>query len=305
MALSTKLLRMQLEVLKPLNNCSVETVRLAQDKLGELMAKTHKSEVDYGEELNRGYTGLWITPKVRRYEESAILYLHGGGYVAGDLEYAKGFGTILCAKNGIRVFCLAYRLAPEHPFPAALEDAFAAYQYMLECGYKPENIVFSGESAGGGLLFALALKLKKQGLPLPAGLIPISPWTDLTLSGVSYRVNGDSEPTLTLERVKCYQEYSTDDVTNPLVSPLFGDLAGLPPVLSFAGGDELLLSDAVTMHRKLLQCGVCSQLVVTPEMWHVYILYGVSEAKKDHIRIAKFLREVLHETEENPMDAPG
>ena len=298
MAISTKLLRMQIEMVKPFSNgCSIETVRMAQDKLGELMATTHRNEVNYGEVLDLGYTGLWIKPKARIYDESVILYLHGGGYVAGDIEYARGFGTILSARNGIDVFCAAYRLAPEYPFPAALDDAVAAYQYVLECGYKPENIVLSGESAGGGLIFCLTLQLKAMGLPLPAGLIPISPWTDLTLSGISYRVNEDIDPSLTKERVKYYQECYSEDVKNPLVSPLYGDLSGFPPVLTFVGGDEILLSDSIMMHKKLLEFHIQSELVITPEMWHVYVLYGVAEAKKDHIKIARFLREVLHEAE--------
>ena len=112
-----------------------------------------------------------------------MLYLHGGGYVCGDLEYAKGFGSVLSAVTGAEVLCPAYRRAPEHPFPAGLEDSFSAYQFLLE---QEGPVVLCGESAGGGMIYALCFLAKEKGLPLPAGLIGISPWTDLTASGSSY-----------------------------------------------------------------------------------------------------------------------
>ena len=189
MAFSTKLLRMQLELFKPfVNGCTLEVARSGQDKLGQLMARTHQSEVEYEEAVFPCFSGEWIRPRQRR-RRGVILYLHGGGYVAGDISYARGYGTILCAKNGMDVFCAAYRLAPEAPYPAALEDAQQAYQYLLDSGYMPQEILLCGESAGGGLIYALALQLRDQGKPLPACLIAISPWVDLTLSGKSYEEN--------------------------------------------------------------------------------------------------------------------
>lgn len=290
MALSSKLIRMQLEFFKPfVNGCSIETARMGQAGLGNLMVNTHKSKVLYSTELFREFVCEWVVPKTQKYS-SVILYLHGGGYVAGDINYAKGFGTILAAKNGIRVLCAAYRLAPEYKYPAALDDAMTAYMYLLDNGYSGDQIILCGESAGGGLIYALTLRLKAEGKPLPAGIIAISPWTDLSLSGASYDKNIDCDPSMMKTRLKYYAELYTDDFMNPYVSPIFGDLNNMPPSLIFAGGDEILLDDAVGMHEKLTECGNQSELIVSPGMWHVYILYGVREANGDHKKITEFIK---------------
>lgn len=291
MAISTKLLRMQLAFFKPfVNGCTIETARVGQAKLGELMANTYKSKVLYSPQIFRNFIGEWVAPKLQK-SDCVILYLHGGGYVAGDIDYAKGFGTTLAAKNSMKVFCAAYRLAPEYRYPAALEDAMTAYEYLLESGYESRQIFLCGESAGGGLIYALALKLKAEGRELPAGIIAISPWTDLTASGASYEANRECDPSMTRERLAYYAELYADNYQDPYVSPIFGELDQMPPSLIFVGGDEIMLDDAVEMHRRLLAAGSRSELVVTPEMWHGYVLYGVGEAKKDYERIAEFIKE--------------
>lgn len=293
MTLSTSLLRSQLAFFKPfLQDCSIETVRTGQDKLGLLMAGRLRSKLTYAPVVFRHFIGEWIVPAAPS-RDGVILYLHGGGYVAGDLEYARGFGSVLAAKNNIRVFCAAYRLAPEHPFPAALEDALAAYQLLLDTGYEGRQILLCGESAGGGLIYSLAVRLKELGMPLPGGLIAISPWSDLTASGKSYQKNREKDPTMQEARLRFYAECYTDEPTNPLVSPLFADLNGMPPSLIFVGGDEIMLDDAALLHQKLLDAGCESLLTVTPDMWHGYILYGVSEAKRDFETIRHFLSERL------------
>lgn len=296
MAFSTKLLRMQLELFKPfVNGCTLEVARSGQDKLGQLMARTHQSEVEYEEAVFPCFSGEWIRPRQRR-RRGVILYLHGGGYVAGDIRYARGYGTILCAKNGMDVFCAAYRLAPEAPYPAALEDAQQAYQYLLDSGYMPQEILLCGESAGGGLIYALALQLRDQEKPLPACLIAISPWVDLTLSGKSYEENRQRDPSLTKERLAFFvRQYLREGETaeNPLVSPLFADLAGMPPSLIFVGSDEILLDDARRLAHKLSEAGCRVQLQVREDMWHAYLLYGVREARQDDEQIQAFIEEVL------------
>lgn len=168
------------------------------------------------------------------------------------MNYAKGFGTILACQNKIPVCCVAYRLAPENAFPAALTDALNAYRFLILEGYSPENIILCGESAGGGLAYALALKLKEEKLEMPCGIIAVSPWSDLTLSGVSYDKNLENDPSMTKKRLKFYADCYTDQPELPLVSPLFGDLANLPPSLIFAGGDEILLSDSEELHERLV-----------------------------------------------------
>jgi len=294
MELSAKLVRAQLHFFKPfVANCSLETTRKGQDKLGELMSVLHKREVYMKDHDFGAFQGAWVMPKDER-RSGVILYLHGGGYTCGSLEYAKGFAATLASQCGVRVFCAAYRLAPENPYPAAVDDALEAYRYLLKKGYAPRQILLCGESAGGGLIYALCLRLRQEGLELPCGLIGISPWVDLTGSGQSYETNRDNDPSLTQELLEFYAKCYTTDPTDPLCSPLFGDLAGFPPSLLFAGGDEILLDDARALHEKLVQSGCRSTLHIAPERWHAYVLYCLSEnMEEDMEAIDRFLTKNL------------
>ena len=239
------------------------------------------------------FQGAWVMPKDER-RSGVILYLHGGGYTCGSLEYAKGFAATLASQCGVRVFCAAYRLAPENPYPAAVDDALEAYRYLLKKGYAPRQILLCGESAGGGLIYALCLRLRQEGLELPCGLIGISPWVDLTGSGQSYETNRDNDPSLTQELLEFYAKCYTTDPADPLCSPVFGDLTGFPPSLLFAGGDEILLDDARALHEKLVQSGCRSTLHIAPERWHAYVLYCLSEnMEEDMEAIDRFLTKNL------------
>lgn len=293
MSISSKLLRMELSVLKPwLDGTTLETSRVLQDKIGALQCRTHQKFVNFLPKRFERFDGEWVIPKSGA-ADGVLLYLHGGGYVAGDLEYARGFGAILSVKSGRKVFCAAYRLAPEHPYPAALEDALESYRYLLAEGCPAGKIILCGESAGGGLIFSLTMKLRELGLPLPRGIIAFSPWADLTLSGGSYETNKACDPSLTGERLAYYASlYAGDDTDDPYVSPLFGALSGFPPSLIFVGGDEILLDDSVRLNARLLSCGSRSELVVAPGMWHVYTLYGVAEARRDFGKIRSFIEEL-------------
>lgn len=293
MALSARRIRAQMKILQPLlKSCSLETIRKGQNKVGELMEAKCRDQVVVKNHPFAQFQGAWLIPRDER-RIGAILYLHGGGYTCGDLEYAKGFGSMLAVQCGVRVFCGAYRLAPEHRYPAALEDALESYRYLLAKGYAAKHITLCGESAGGGLCYALCLKLKELGLPLPGGILTISPWTDLTASGASYKENREKDPSMTAELLDYFAGSYTDDRLDPLVSPIFGDLTGMPPSLMFAGGDEIMLSDARDMHKKLVQAGCKSQLVVTPQRWHAYILYGLEEDQKDFAAMNRFLNRVI------------
>lgn len=291
MALSAKAVRTQIQMIQPLlRSCSLETVRKGQNKIGELMESRHRRQVLSHEHPFPNFNAAWVLPRDER-RQGVILYLHGGGYTCGDLEYAKGFGTMLAVRTGTRVFCAGYRLAPEHPFPAALEDALECYRYLLGKGYS--RIALCGESAGGGLCFSLSMKLRELGLPMPAGIIAISPWLDLTGSGASYQFNKENDPSMTRQLLELYADSYTTDRRDPLVSPLMGDLAGMPPCLTFVGGDEILLSDSEELHKKLLAAGGKSRLVVKPERWHGYLLYGLSEDETDFSLLNQFLNQHL------------
>ena len=313
-----KLLRSQLMLFKPfLAGCSLATVRKGQDALGKLMANPYKNEVAC-EDLSVGQIACSMVHPKDEILGGVILYLHGGGYTAGNLDYAKGFGSALAVKCGIRVFCAAYRLAPEHPYPAALDDALDAYGYLISNGYAPEQILLCGESAGGGLCYSLCIKLAEKGRTLPAGVLAISPWTDLSSAGPSYQENEKRDPSMTRERLNyfadCYLYGARSEDKNlypntnpdleddlarkrdPLVSPLFGTLEKMPPSLIFVGGDEIMLDDSVSMHGKLLAAGCTSELVITPNMWHGYVLYCLKDHESDFDKIRKFIkRNVPHQ----------
>ena len=294
MELHAKRVRAQLNLFKPvMTSCSLEASRKGQDKLGELMTALHRSEIMTKNHDFQHFQGAWIMPQDQR-RGGVVLYLHGGGYTCGSLEYAKGFSSVLAAECGVLVFCAAYRLAPEHRYPAAVEDALEAYQYLLKKGYAGHQILLCGESAGGGLIYALCLKLKELGLPLPCGLIGISPWTDLTGSGKSYEENREVDPSMSPELLQFYAKCYTDDPADPLCSPLFGDLTGFPPSLLFVGGDEMMLDDTRMLHEKLMKSGCRSKLIVAPERWHAYVLYCLSEnMPQDFETINRFMDKVL------------
>ena len=291
MAFSAKTVRSQIQMLQPLlRSCSLETVRKGQNKIGELMEARYRRQVLSHDHPFENFEAAWVLPRDER-RQGVILYLHGGGYTCGDLEYAKGFGTMLAVKTGARVFCAGYRLAPEHPYPTALEDALESYRYLLGKGYT--RIALCGESAGGGLCYSLCMRLRELALPMPACVIPVSPWTDLTASGPSYETNKERDPSMTRQLLDFYADSYTTDRKDPLVSPLFGELDGMPPSLIFVGGDEIMLSDAQQLHEKLLAAGGKSQLVVKPERWHGYLLYGLSEDEGDFSLVNRFLNRYL------------
>jgi len=286
------LLREYIRLIKPIvKRFSVGAARFFQDRLGDLGTIFVADEVEFIPVKMGGFEACFVKPKaLDQTDKRVILYLHGGGYVAGQLKYARGFASVLARELKQRVFTVAYRLAPEHPFPAAIDDAFAAYNYLLGEGYAGKDISFIGESAGGGLVFALCLLIKQRQLALPARLVGISPWVDLTFSGESYKTNEKKDPSLTEKTLRSNAAaYAKGQEENPLVSPIFGDLNGLPPALLFAGGDELLLSDAKMLLNRLVVSGGECELVVAEGLWHVYVLYRTPEANQALKKIAEFL----------------
>lgn len=293
MNFTIKLLRLQLKFLnKFADSCSIRKSRYFQDKIGRLMSIDHQKDVIFMPIPSSKIQSEIIIPKHLN-NNGIILYVHGGGYVSGGIEYAKGFGTILAVQNHIKVCCVAYRLAPENKFPAALDDAFDEYNNLLKEGYCPEQIVLCGESAGGGLIYSLMLKIKEENLPMPCGLIAISPWTDLTSSGKSYETNCKKDPSMTKKRLQFYAKNYTDNFLSPFVSPLNADFTGFPPSLIFVGGDEVMLSDSTELHSNLIKYNCQSQLHIAPDMWHIYLLYGLKVSKEDRKKIGIFLQEVL------------
>lgn len=226
-----------------------------------------------------------------------VLYLHGGGYRLGSPAMYRHFTWRLAAATRARLLIIALRLAPEHPFPAALEDAVAAYRWLLANGADPRRLAVIGESAGGGLALALLLKLRDEKLPLPAVCVAMSPWTDLALTGASLAQNAKADPMLNADDFPAYAAgyLAGADPRNPYASPLYGDPSGLPSTLIQVGSDEILRDDAVRMADKMraAQCQVT--LEVWPRMPHVWQLMVpfLPEARAALDRIGAFVESAL------------
>ena len=226
-----------------------------------------------------------------------VLFLHGGAYSVGSFRNYGHFTWRLGKAARARVLALDYRMAPEHPYPAALNDALAGYCWLLDQGAKPDRILLAGDSAGGGLTLALLLKLRDEGVPLPAGAVALSPWTDLATTGASLHTKADTDPMLVASEIPHHAAMYLGgaDPRDPYASPLYGDPRGLPPTLIQAGGDEVLLDDGVRMAEKMQAAGCDVELQVWPRMPHVFQLLAtvMPEAQAAVAEIARFARRVL------------
>ena len=249
-------------------------------------------------ETRRGELGgvatSWIaTPATR--PDRHILFLHGGGYVAGSAELYRHILWRIAAASGARVAAIDYRLAPEHPFPAALDDAVAAWRALLAAGADPRRAVALGDSAGGGLALALGLRLRDAGDPLPAAIVALSPWTDLALTGGSLRRNARADPMQNAGDVADFAALylAGGDPRNPYASPLYGDPAGLPPTLIQVGGDEILRDDALRMAERMRAAGGAVELQIWPRMPHVWHLFAavMPEARRAIAGIGAFVEQ--------------
>jgi monoterpene epsilon-lactone hydrolase len=204
-----------------------------------------------------------------------VLYFHGGVYVMGDAALAAGLAAQIAQRTQAKAISVDYRLAPEHPYPAAVDDALAAYKGLLDAGTAPSNIVFAGESAGGGLAVATLVNARDQGLPLPVGAYAMSPYADLTLAGASIKGKGALDPLLSQVALEArVPDYVADsDPALGLISPIFADLSGLPPLIIQAGSHEVLLDDALRLAGRAAAADVEVTLEITPQVPHVFQAY--------------------------------
>ncbi len=204
-----------------------------------------------------------------------VLYFHGGVYVIGDAFIAAELASQVGRRTRAKVISVDYRLAPEHPYPAAVDDALAAYQALLQRGVAPAEIAFAGESAGGGLAIATLVNARDHALPLPAAVFVMSPYVDLTLSGTTMESRRESDPLLSPEalRTRVVDYTEGQDAAGGLISPVFADLSGLPPLLIQAGTREVLLDDALRLARQAALADVEVTLEITPGVPHVFQAY--------------------------------
>jgi monoterpene epsilon-lactone hydrolase len=244
-----------------------------------------------------GFDAEWIVPADAS-PNKAVLYFHGGGFRLGSVASHRDLIAQIADTSGCCVLAINYRLSPEHRFPAALEDALVAYRYMLDQGLKPESIAFAGDSAGGNLVLAAMLALRGRGESLPVAAVLMSPWTDLAATGASYESRAKVDPihqrAMILALTKNYLGEEGDPY-NPLASPLYGDLGGLPPFLIQAGDRETVLDDSTMLADAARAAGVDVELEVWDGMIHVFQMFPeIPQAREAIVSIAKFLRKHLH-----------
>lgn len=224
----------------------------------------------------------------------AILYLHGGAYVTGSPASHRGLMSHLARAASATVYAPDYRLAPEHPYPAALEDALNCYRSLLRQDYPADSIFISGDSAGGGLALMTAIAIRDQGLPLPAGLLLLSPWTDLRVCSDTVRDNAAIDPMLSPDWGRWAGRLFAGGLPldSPQISPLFADLTGLPPMLIQVASDEILLDDSRQLAKKAEADGVTAELQVYEGLWHVFQLHTrlLAESMQAITRIAAFVQ---------------
>ena len=224
-----------------------------------------------------------------------ILQLHGGGYTGAVRNaYYVFAGLYNELSHGCNVLTPDYRVAPENPYPAALEDALASYRWLLSKGYYGEQIILAGDSAGGGLAMALCMYLRDHNMPVPGGIIAMSPWTDLTASGESYETNYEKDPLFgnTRDSLIYSKDYIQDeDPTNPYISPLYGNFSGFPPMLIQVGSYEMLLSDSELVAEKAKRAGCKVRLSIYEGMFHIFqmAMLMIPESKHAWQEIGRFL----------------
>ncbi|MFC2082376.1 alpha/beta hydrolase, partial [Bacteroidota bacterium] len=213
----------------------------------------------------------WMIPPGAS-KDKVILYFHGGGLVLGSIKAHRGIVAKFVKGSGVPALLFDYGLAPEHPYPEGLNDSIAAYKYLLAEGIKPSNIIFGGDSGGGCLLFAALLALKEKGIPLPAAAFALSPWTDLTNSGESWKTNAEADRLTWKDAQTIFSKFYTgdNDPKDPLISPLFGNLKNFRPLLIFAGSDEAMRDDSTRFAEKAEKAGVDVTLVIGDGLFHCY-----------------------------------
>lgn len=277
-------------------NPNLEKHRQSQDYIGAILG--NNKEVTYTEIDMDGIHGEWVSVNRAHMKKYLILYCHGGGYSTGSCIYGRTLTSKLASTTSMDVVAFDYRLAPEHPYPAAIEDAVRVWNYLMLMGYGARDIVLAGDSAGGNLALALTLKLKEEGRLLPRGMVLMSPWTDLTSSGKSHQTRAEVDPVLDREYIdRMIAAYAGDgdekqDLENPYISPLFGDFEGFPPVYIQVGENEILLSDSVELHKRMVKANVSVRMDRFKGMWHVFQMSPFKTAYEAMDKNAEFIYDI-------------
>ena len=270
----------------------IEKYRQSQDYIGAILSSAR--DIVYKEVNIEGMYGEWVGVSRAHMKKYVILHCHGGGYSTGSCLYARTLTSKLAASTSMDVLCFNYRLAPEPPYPAAPEDAMKAWNYLMLLGYGARDVILTGDSAGGNLALSLMLRLKQEGRLLPRGLVLMSPWTDLTSSGESFLEKAELDPVLTNayidSMIKAYAP--GEELTDPRISPLFGDFTGFPPVYIQVGENEILLSDSARLHQAFVEANVPVRMDIFPGMWHVFQMSPMKAARTAMDKNAEFIYDI-------------
>ena len=240
----------------------------------------------------------WISLEHGHDRRHAVLYCHGGGYTCGQLGYARVLASKLALSTGCDVLSFEYRLAPEAPYPSAIDDALRVWDYLMYMGIGARDVIVAGDSAGGNLALELALAVKAQGRSQPCALVLMSPWTDMTMQGASYQKCAALDPMLTHDYIdSCRTAYrganSTLEWEDPSLSPLFADLRGLPLTLIQVGTNEILKSDSINLAKAMTEQEVYAVLEVYPECWHVFQQMPIPHAAQAMESVGRFVQKIL------------
>ncbi len=275
-----------------LENEDIEKHRQSQDHVGAIFGGG--KDILIKDAVIDGIHGEWVSVNRAHMKKYIILHCHGGGYSTGSSQYARTLTGKLAASTSMDVLSFDYRLAPENPYPAACEDAMKVWNYLMLLGYGARDVIVSGDSAGGNLALSLTLKLKQEGRLLPRGIVLMSPWTDLTASGESYRTKAEVDPVLNEAYIgKMIQNYAAGrDVADPFISPLFGEFTGFPPTYIQVGDNEILQSDSLLLHEKMVEANVAVKMDVFERMWHVFQMSPFKTAYEAMDKNAEFIYDI-------------
>jgi monoterpene epsilon-lactone hydrolase len=276
-----------------LNNLqSIEETRKSMEKFAKFAKLPPETQVEKIT-IDRMAAEWVYVNQVRK--DKVILFLHGGGYNVCSINTHRELGTHISKASGAKVLLIDYRLAPEHPFPAALEDATSAYRWLLDTGLTGKNIAIAGDSAGGGLSLATAISIRDEGDPLPSSIACISPWTDLLFTGNSVKTNSKIDPLVKAHAgiIMAKNYIGDNDPRNPLISPLYAEMKGLPPMLIHVGTDEMLLDDSKRIVKKAEDAGVNVTLKIYDKLWHAFHLNvnAMPEAKNAVAEFGSFIKK--------------
>lgn len=292
--MNTKVIKRNKTVMKTLKSIhsfrdkmDIEKQRRSQETLGILFSPT--KGLSYENFKIEDVPVEWIHKTKAKDTKHIILYFHGGAYITGNLTYARILGSKLASVTDVDVLAVEYRLAPENPYPAALEDAVKAWDYLISKGYNSNNIAIVGESAGGNLVLSLTHFLKSNKKSLPTALVCMSPWADLLSKGKSYKTKEDIDPILTKEFLEEAASVYANDLLNPLVSPLYSDFKDFPSTFIQVGSNEILLSDSIIIKDKLKTSGVDCQIEIWQGMWHVFQMFPMKKSMRAMQNVGIFL----------------